>query len=78
MYIDWKMIWVTIWSVFGVGLSVFSCFSPRFYCPFHANLILETIWFAVYMGVIYGEDPIDVFLKPNTQVLNIDTGDILS
>ena len=68
LYIDWKMIGVALWSIFGIGLSVFFYLSPKVGCPFYSILIFEAIWFVVYMGVIYREDPIDVFLKPGTDV----------
>lgn len=56
---------------FGVGVSVVTCFAPRFSLPFYSILIFETIWFVVYMDVIY-RDPIDVFLSPNAQFLDLD------
>ena len=71
LHIDWKIIGVALWSIFGVGLSIFSYFFPRFGCPFYSILIFEAIWFVVYMDVIY-RDPIDVFLIPNAQFLDLD------
>jgi hypothetical protein len=64
-YRDWYLIWVTVRSIFGVGLSVFFCFAPRFSLPFYAILFIEAIWFTVYMWAY--KDPIEAFLTPSTQ-----------
>lgn len=68
MYFNWKMIGVALCSFLGVGLSVFFYVSPKLGCPYYAILLLEGIWFLFYLGVIYREDPVDVFLKPGTDV----------
>ena len=70
MNINWKMIGVALWSIFGLGLSVLFYLSPKVRCPFHAILLFETIWFMVYICVIYKKDPIDVFLEPGTSTTN--------
>ena len=64
-YRDWNLIWVAIWSIFGVGLSVFFCLAPRFSLPFYAILFIEAIWFTVYIWAY--KDPIEAFLTPSTQ-----------
>lgn len=68
IYINWKMIGVALWTIFGLGLSVLFYLSPKWGCPFYAILLFETIWFVLYMKVIYDEDAIDVFLKPGTSI----------
>jgi hypothetical protein len=70
-YIDWNMIGVAIWSIFGAGLSVFFYLSPTIGCTFGAIVLIEAIWFAVYIVFIY-KDPIYVFLSPNIKVLDLN------
>jgi hypothetical protein len=69
MYSNWGMIGVGLWSIFGVGLSVFFYLSPKVGWPYGSILLIETLWFVVYMGVIY-KDPLEFFLSPNVQVLD--------
>ena len=67
IYINWKVFGVALWSIFGLGLSVFFCFAPRFSFPIYSILFIEAIWFKVYVGVY--KDPIEDFLAPGSQIL---------
>ena len=71
MFINWKMFGVALWSIFGLGLSVFFYLSPKIGCAYRSILLIELLWFVVYMGVIY-RDPIDVFVSPNVQILDLN------